>query len=100
MTMRLIQTALTLIILVPALSVGCGRTIDRNVDDVGITTRVKTALLNEPNLSAGGIEVETSNGVVTLTGTVRSEAERSQAVTVARRINGVTDVRSSLSVAG
>jgi hyperosmotically inducible protein len=98
--MRLSHIAVLLALLAsPALLVGCGRSVSRATDDVGITTRVKTALLNEPNLSASAIQVEAAGGVVTLNGTVRSEAERVQAVAVAQRTSGVTDVRSNLQVA-
>ena len=53
---------------------GCGKTITRQAkpatDDLSITTRVKTALLNDPEIT-GKIDVDTANGVVTLTGTVK-----------------------------
>ena len=67
-------------------------------DDSGISTRVRTALLNDPQVAAGDINVTASNGVVTLSGRVRSEAERERAVAVARQTSGVSDVRSELAV--
>jgi osmotically-inducible protein OsmY len=99
--MRLGRLVLLLALLAPAAmpAVGCGQTVNRSVDDAGITTRVKTALLNEPDLSALAINVATTNGVVTLSGIVKSVAERDRAVEVVRRMNGVVDVKSSLQVA-
>lgn len=81
---------------------GCaGKTISHQAkpatDDLSITTRVKTALLNDPDI-VGKIDVETANGVVTLTGTVKSPAERDKAVALARKVGGVSDVKSSLQV--
>lgn len=69
-------------------------------DDATISTRVKTALLNDPDVAALKIDVRTSQGVVTLTGTARSSAEEQKAIEVARRVQGVKDVRSELKVGG
>jgi hyperosmotically inducible protein len=80
---------------------GCGKTIAPQTkpatDDLSITTRVKTALLNDPEI-AGKIDVATANGVVTLSGVVKSPAERDKAVAIARKVSGVTDVKASLQV--
>jgi len=92
--------ALAAFVLVAALSAGCASTSVRPAatDDSGISTRVRTALLNDPQVAAGGINVTASNGVVTLSGRVRSEAERERAVALARQTSGVSDVRSELAV--
>ena len=67
-------------------------------DDVGLSTRVRTALLNDPQVAAGQINVRAANGVVTLSGNVRTAAERDRAVALARQTSGVSDVRSELAV--
>ena len=81
---------------------GCGKTIARQTragtDDLSITTRVKTALLNDPNVGAQQIDVNASDGVVTLTGVVKSQAEVDRAVELARKIGGVKDVKTTLEV--
>ena len=86
--------------LVAALSAGCASTSVRPAatDDSGISTRVRTVLLNDSQVAAGNINVTASNGVVTLSGRVRSEAERDRAVALARQTSGVSDVRSELAV--
>jgi len=87
--------------LVAALSAGCAsasRSGRPATDDSGISTRVRTVLLNDPQVAAGNINVTASNGVVTLSGRVRSEAERDRAVALARQTSGVSDVRSELAV--
>jgi hyperosmotically inducible periplasmic protein len=85
--------------LVASLSVACaGKSIRPATDDGGISTRVRTALLNDPQVAAGSINVSAANGVVTLSGQVRTAAERDRAVSLARQTSGVSDVRSELSV--
>ena len=77
---------------------------DRNataaMEDVTITARVKTALLNDPQLGATKIDVSTTDGVVTLSGTVRSAAEQARAIELTRQTPGVKDVKSSLRTGG
>jgi hyperosmotically inducible periplasmic protein len=93
-TLRLVAFVLTL-----SLSVACGgKSIRPATDDGGITTRVRTALLNDTQVAANNINVTAVNGVVTLSGRVRSDAERDRAVAVARQTTGVSDVRSELAV--
>ena len=66
-------------------------------DDPTITTRVKTALINDPGISAT-IDVQTFQGVVTLSGKVKSKDEETKAIAAARSIRGVTDVKSKLEI--
>jgi osmotically-inducible protein OsmY len=84
-----------------AVSSGCRTTMTHPAqavpDDAYISTRVKTALLNDPEISSR-IDVETAKGVVTLSGAVKTPAERDKAVAIARKITGVTDVKSTLQV--
>jgi len=89
------------LVLAASLSVACGsaRAIRPAAsDDSSVSTRVRTVLLNDPQVNGGTINVTASNGVVTLSGRVRSEAERERAVALARQTSGVSDVRSELSV--
>ena len=97
---RLRLRPLAALALVAALSAGCASSSVRPAatDDGGISTRVRTALLNDSQVAAGGINVTASNGVVTLSGRVRSESERDRAVALARQTTGVSDVRSELAV--
>ena len=66
--------------------------------DAEITTAVKTKLLADKLVSGLNINVDTSNGVVTLTGPVHSTAERKQAVKLASHTSGVKHVISKLTV--
>ncbi len=69
-------------------------------DDATITTRVKTALLNDPQIAAQKIDVSTTQGVVTLSGTARNRSDEQKAIQVARGVPGVKDVKSTLQVGG
>jgi hyperosmotically inducible protein len=103
-TMKRIATALlALTLVVPLANVACGAAATRAnvsgpVDDGTITTRVKTALLNDKAIDPTKIDVQTFQGVVTLTGKVKNKEDESKAIAVARGIRGVTDVKSSLQV--
>jgi osmotically-inducible protein OsmY len=76
----------------------CGKTVGEAIDDTTITTRVKTAMLNDPAVGGLRIDVDTFKGVVTLSGRVKSQNERNQALTIARGINGVVEVKDALQV--
>jgi hyperosmotically inducible periplasmic protein len=95
---RLTSFLLALTLIAPLLLTGCGKTVARRIDDATITTRVKTALLNDPDVGGLRIDVDTFEGVVTLSGQVKTAVERDRALAVARKINGVSDVKSSLQV--
>lgn len=66
--------------------------------DAGITAAVKTKLLADPDTSGLRIDVDTAKQVVTLSGTVKSEAEKKEAVQIARGVEGVTNVIDRLVV--
>ena len=68
------------------------------VDDSVITTKVKTAILNEPGLSSAEINVETFKGEVQLSGFVKSRADINKAVAVARSVGGVKSVKNSMQL--
>ncbi|MFI8742589.1 BON domain-containing protein [Stutzerimonas zhaodongensis] len=62
------------------------------MSDTWITTKVKSALLAGDSTPGMEIEVETNNGVVSLSGTVATEAQREMAIDKAKTIEGVKDV--------
>ena len=86
------------LLVVSLLVTACGKTVGDTIDDSTITTRVKTALLNDPDVGGLSIEVDTFKGVVTLSGRVKAKAEEDKAVSIARRTDGVTDVKSTLQI--
>jgi osmotically-inducible protein OsmY len=89
---------LALAMIAPLLLTACGKTVGDTIDDATITTRVKTALLNDPDIAGLKIDVDTFKGVVTLSGAVKTAAERDKAMGIARRTGGVVDVKSTLQI--
>ena len=68
------------------------------IDDAAITTALKGKYVIDPDLKAIDINVDTMNGVVTLTGAAPSPAAVEKATTVARSVDGVKDVQNQLTV--
>lgn len=75
-----------------------GATAGSFMDDSYLTTAVKTKLLGDTGLKAFDIKVITDHQVVTLKGTLPTEALREQAITVAKSVGGVKDVISEIEV--
>jgi hyperosmotically inducible periplasmic protein len=71
------------------------RRSDQPADDTWITTKVKSSLLADTDVSGLDIDVETVNGVVTLSGEVEQQAQIDRAARIARDIEGVTEVRTT-----
>ncbi|MDB5803548.1 MAG: transporter [Betaproteobacteria bacterium] len=69
------------------------------VSDAGITASIKADLIKDPYLSATRIEVDTREGVVTLSGSAGSDASRERAGRMASAIAGVKQVNNQLTVA-
>jgi len=96
---RILQTVAVLVLV--AFVAGCKTTSSpgRQVDDVAIKTAVKAKLAADVKLSTlTNIEVNSTNGIVTLSGQVRDESDRMQAVAVARSVDGVVRVNNELQV--
>jgi hyperosmotically inducible protein len=101
MSMRARQSlfvGIAVLVLLVTVTIGCGKTVGETIDDATITTRVKTALINAPDVGALSIDVDTFKGIVTLSGRVKSQDEATRAMGVARGIDGVRDVKSALQV--
>jgi osmotically-inducible protein OsmY len=54
--------------------------------------------MNDSQIDALKIDVATSSGVVTISGVVRSPGDVDRALNLARQVEGVRDVKSSLQV--
>ena len=74
------------------------RTVGTWVDDVMISSKVKSQLQVSARVEAGDIDVSSSQGVVTLIGRVKSEAVESDAERIARGVAGVKSVNNELLV--
>jgi len=65
-----------------------------DISDSWITAKVKSTFLYSSNVSGSDIAVSTNSGIVTLTGKVKSGAERALAIELAQNVRGVKDVRT------
>ncbi len=73
-------------------------TVGAYVDDTGITTLVKTRFIDNKDVDASSIKVETLNGTVMLSGFAKNSTERATAETIARGVKGVVSVRNEIAV--
>lgn len=73
-------------------------TVKEFASDTKITTEVKAKLLAAENVSSTSISVETVDGVVQLTGTVKSADQVAEAEKVAKLVEGVKTVKNDLKV--
>ena len=86
---------------------GCGKsqpdataktTVGTEVDDTVVTTKVKSALLADPDVKSFDLKVETRKGAVQLSGFVDSQAQIERAATVTRGVEGVSSVENNLGL--
>ena len=85
------------------LASGCAMTSGQTtagqyVDDRVISSRVKTRLLEDNQVSGSRIQVNTVNGVVQLSGFAVSEAERQRAAQIAASVPDVKQVQNGIAV--
>lgn len=76
------------------------RSLGERIDDAEITAAVKTRLLDDPDVNGRRIDVDTRDGIVYLTGIVRSSSEKDRVVRLARETEHVRDVQANLTVRG
>jgi hypothetical protein len=72
---------------------------EKAVADASLTTKIKAKMALDDNVKALNVDVDTTGGVVTLSGRVSSEQERRRAVMLARDTEGVSSVVDHLSIA-
>ena len=74
-------------------------TIGEKIDDASITAEVKSSLLSHRSTSVLKTSVETTDGVVTLTGIAKNDAEKSLVTKLVTDIYGVTSVINNMTIA-
>lgn len=68
------------------------QTVPGKVDDAWITTKVKSELATAKNVKSTDISVSTTEGVVTLSGTVASAKQKKHVAHIAKQVKGVKSV--------
>jgi len=75
-------------------------TVGAYVDDAAITTAVKARFIDNKDVDAASIKVETLNGTVMLSGFAKNALEKTTAESIARRVNGVKSVKNEIAIRG
>lgn len=68
------------------------------IDDSGITTMVKARMVDNKQVDAAAISVETMKGTVMLSGFAKSATEKNTAETIARGVKGVVAVKNEIAI--
>lgn len=79
---------------------GASATIGSEIDDSVVTTKVKAALLNDPDVKGIDFKVETRKGEVLLSGFAANQSQIDRAVAVAQAVPGVKSVDNKVSLKG
>jgi hyperosmotically inducible protein len=73
-------------------------TVGAYVDDTAITTSVKARYVENKNVDASSIRVETLNGTVMLSGFAKNATEKTTAESIAMKVDGVKSVKNEIAV--
>jgi len=97
-TLAAIATALVLVT-----ASGCAvhrgqESVGNYVDDSAITTSVKARFVENHDVDASSIRVETMHGTVMLSGFAKNALERSTAEDIATKVKGVKNVKNEITV--
>ena len=96
-----LATSIAVIALVTASGCAVNRgqeTVGAYVDDTAITTSVKARYVENKEVDASSIRVETLNGTVMLSGFAKDSTERMTAESIAMKVNGVKNVKNAIVV--
>jgi hyperosmotically inducible protein len=75
-----------------------GRTIGTGANDGWLWTKTRAVLATTDDLRDSTINVDVDNAVVTLSGTVATQAQKTKAAQVAKGVEGVKSVKNNLVV--
>ena len=91
-------TALSLVTLTGCAVTRGQETVGAYVDDATITARIKARFVENQQVDASSISVETLNGTVMLSGFAKNATERTTAEGIARDVSGVKAVKNEIAV--
>jgi osmotically-inducible protein OsmY len=97
---KTLATIVTLIILAGCAGTRTSESTGEFVDDVAISTKVKSKLLASPDTKGTAITVETFKGTVQLSGFVDTAMEKRKAEEIAAETDGVARVDNKITVKG
>ena len=100
-----LRTPLATLVAAAALVVTSGCAVSRGqesvgayVDDTAITTSIKARMVEDTNVDAAAIKVQTLNGEVMLSGFAKSSVEKNTAESIAMKVKGVKAVKNEIAV--
>ncbi|MET0280265.1 MAG: BON domain-containing protein [Steroidobacteraceae bacterium] len=73
-------------------------TVGGKIDDASLVARIKADLLRSPQVDGLDVNVDAKNGVITLSGTAATDAERVRAEQIAKTATGVKGVDNKIVV--
>lgn len=96
---RLLFSCLAVLVLMFGAACQTTRSPEAQIDDATITANLKAKLASEVRpQTLMNVEVNTTNGVVTLAGSVQSDEVKREAEQIARAMEGVREVQNNLQV--
>ena len=99
LTLAAVITAVAALTVLPGCAVTRGQSsVGAYIDDSAITTAVKAKFVDNTQVDAAAISVETLNGTVMLSGFAKSATEKVLAESLARGVSGVVMVKNELTV--
>ena len=100
-----LRTPLAAMVAAAALIVTSGCAVTRGqettgayVDDAAISTQVKAKMVEDKNVDAAAIKVDTLNGEVLLSGFAKNSTEKNTAESIAMKVHGVKSVKNQIVV--
>jgi len=100
-----VRTPLAALVAAAALIITSGCAVTRGqestgayIDDASISTTVKAKMVEDKNVDASAISVETLNGEVMLSGFAKNSTEKSTAESIATKVKGVKTVKNQIVV--
>lgn len=96
-----LAAAMTAIVLLS--TAGCAvtrgqETVGAYVDDATMTTQIKSRFVENKQVDAASIHVETLKGTVMLSGFAKNATEKRTAESIARGVNGVKSVKNEIAI--
>jgi hyperosmotically inducible protein len=100
-----LRTSLAAMVAAAALVITSGCAVSRGqettgayIDDAALTTQVKAKMVEDKNVDAAAIKVETLNGEVMLSGFAKNSVEKNTAESIAMKVQGVKSVKNQIVV--
>ena len=100
-----LRTSLAAMVAAAALVLTSGCAVTRGqettgayIDDAAISTQVKAKMVEDKNVDAAAIKVDTLNGEVMLSGFAKNSVEKNTAESIAMKVKGVKSVKNQIVV--